>query len=61
MVNNLQISYRTEQRSRIGCDQLRKLYREGITGEQLARAGIKKSDLFVKKETTIFFFHKFHL
>lgn len=50
MINNLNINQKMEQRNHIGCNRLRNLYDEGITSEQLVRAGIKKCDFFAKKE-----------
>lgn len=45
----LNISQKTEQRNRVGCERLRKLFNEGITVTQLAQAGCRKSDFFVKQ------------
>lgn len=50
MKSNLKINSKAEQRNRLGCDRLRKLFNEGITATQLANAGCRKCDFFVKKE-----------
>jgi hypothetical protein len=50
MCNALNIKRKTEQRNRLGCDRLRKLFKEGITCTQLAQAGCRKCDFFVKQE-----------
>jgi hypothetical protein len=48
--DGLKIGRKMEQRNRMGCDRLRKLFKEGITSEHLVRAGCRKSDFFVKEE-----------
>jgi hypothetical protein len=50
MRTTLNIDRKTEQRNRLGCERLRKLFSEGITSAQLAQAGCRKSDFFVKQE-----------
>jgi hypothetical protein len=50
MRNKLNINNKAEQRSRVGCHRLRKLFNEGITCEQLAQSGLRKCDFFTKKE-----------
>ena len=50
MCNVLNINRKIEQRNRLGCDRLRKLFNEGITSTQLAQAGCHKCDFFVKQE-----------
>src|SRR4051794_29933487 len=50
MCKNLKISAKSEQRNRLGCDRLRLLYKNGISNEQLIRAGCKKCDFFVKQK-----------
>jgi len=50
MKSALKISNKAEQRNRLGCDRLRKLFSEGITSTQLAQAGCRKCDFFVKQE-----------
>jgi hypothetical protein len=46
----LKIGRKAEQRNRLGCDRLRRLFNEGITAAQLAQAGCRKCDFFVTKE-----------
>ena len=46
----LNIDRKTEQRNRLGCERLRKLFSEGIMCTQLAQAGCRKCDFFVKQE-----------
>ncbi|UZO00593.1 uncharacterized protein OCT59_011716 [Rhizophagus irregularis] len=46
----LKIGDKMEQRNRVGCDRLRRLFNEGITSTQLAKAGCHKCDFFVKQE-----------
>ncbi|UZO27062.1 uncharacterized protein OCT59_019271 [Rhizophagus irregularis] len=46
----LKIGDKMEQRNRVGCDRLRRLFNEGITSTQLAKAGCRKCDFFVKQE-----------
>jgi hypothetical protein len=46
----LNIDRKTEQRNRLGCDRLRRLFNEGVTAAQLAQAGCRKCDFFVKNE-----------
>ena len=46
----LKISRKMEQRNRLGCKRLRKLFNEGITYMQLAQAGCHKCDFFVKQK-----------
>ena len=50
MRNKLKINSKAEQRNRIGCTRLRKLFDEGITCTQLAQSGLRKCDFFTKKE-----------
>ena len=50
MCSNLGINRKMEQRNRVGCDRLRNLFSEGISCEQLVRAGCRKCDFFAKKE-----------
>jgi hypothetical protein len=50
MRNKLQINGKAEQRNRLGCNRLRKLFKEGITCEQLAKSGLRKCDFFSKQE-----------
>ena len=50
MRSALNINKKAEQRNRVGCDRLRKLFKEGITSTHLAQAGCRKSDFFVKEE-----------
>ncbi|CAB4417973.1 unnamed protein product [Rhizophagus irregularis] len=47
--DNLKISPKMEQRQRLGCDRLRSLFNEGITCDQLSRAGLKKCDFFTSQ------------
>jgi hypothetical protein len=47
--DNLGINQKMEQRQRLGCDRLRSLFNEGITCDQLARAGLKKCDFFTSQ------------
>src|SRR5262249_22794693 len=51
----LNIGGKTEQRNRVGCERLRKLFDEGITVTQLAKAGCRKCDFFIKQENYDFF------
>ncbi|GET03298.1 hypothetical protein GLOIN_2v1840269 [Rhizophagus clarus] len=44
------LTKKAEQRNRLSCDRLRKLFNEGITAVQLAQAGCRKCDFFVTKE-----------
>ncbi|UZO14001.1 uncharacterized protein OCT59_005473 [Rhizophagus irregularis] len=46
----LKIGDKMEQRNRVGCDRLRRLFNEEITSTQLAKAGCRKCDFFVKQE-----------
>ncbi|GES90539.1 hypothetical protein GLOIN_2v1840269 [Rhizophagus clarus] len=46
----LKIGRKAEQRNRLGCDRLRRLFNEEITAAQLAQAGCRKCDFFVTKE-----------
>lgn len=50
MRSMLKLSNKTEQRNRLGCTRLRKLFNEGITCSQLAQSGLHKCDFFAKKE-----------
>ena len=50
MCKNLNINAKSEQRNRLGCDRLRLLHKDGISSEQLVKAGCKKCDFFVKQE-----------
>jgi len=51
MKTTLNIGKKMEQRNRIGCERLRKLFNERITVTQLAKAGCHKCDFFVKQES----------
>src|SRR5205085_1241750 len=46
----LKITAKMEQRNRLGCERLRKLFDKGITSMQLAQAGCRKCDFFVKQK-----------
>jgi hypothetical protein len=46
----LKISRKMEQRNRLGCERLNKLFNNGITYMQLAQAGCRKCDFFVKQK-----------
>src|SRR5439155_26550726 len=46
----LKITAKMEQRNRLGCERLRKLFDKGITSMQLAQAGCSKCDFFVKQK-----------
>ncbi|GBC04096.1 hypothetical protein RclHR1_05500011 [Rhizophagus clarus] len=48
--NKLKIKSKMEQRNRLACNRLLKLFNEGITSEQLVKAGFHKCDFFVKQE-----------
>jgi hypothetical protein len=50
MRDKMKINSKSEQRNRLGCNRLRKLFNEGITSTQLAYAGCRKCDFFVKEE-----------
>jgi hypothetical protein len=50
MRTELNISRKKEQRNRVGCERLRKFFDERITVTQLAQAGCRKCDFFVKQE-----------
>ena len=50
MKTALNIGGKKEQRNRVGCERLRKLFDEGITVTQLAKAGCRKYDFFIKQE-----------
>jgi hypothetical protein len=50
MKTALNIGGKMEQRNRVGCERLRKLFNEKITVMQLAKAGCHKCDFFVKQE-----------
>ncbi|CAB5093310.1 unnamed protein product [Rhizophagus irregularis] len=50
MQSVLKIGDKMEQRNRVGCDRLRRLFNEEITSTQLAKAGCRKCDFFVKQE-----------
>ncbi|CAB4419699.1 unnamed protein product [Rhizophagus irregularis] len=50
MRSKLNINQKAEQRNRLGCDRLRKLFNDGITPAQLAQAGCRKCDFFVKQK-----------
>ncbi|GES82340.1 hypothetical protein GLOIN_2v1781828 [Rhizophagus clarus] len=50
MRSKLNIDQKAEQRNRLGCDRLRKLFNDGITPAQLAQAGCRKCDFFVKQK-----------
>ncbi|EXX54050.1 hypothetical protein RirG_238190 [Rhizophagus irregularis DAOM 197198w] len=46
----LNIDQKAEQKNRLGCDRLHKLFNDGITPAQLAQAGCRKCDFFVKQK-----------
>lgn len=48
--NKLNIKSKIEQRNRLGCNRLLKLFNEGITSDQLVKAGFHKCDFFIKQE-----------
>jgi hypothetical protein len=50
MRDKLKINKKREQRNRLGCNRLRKLFNEGITCMQLVQAGLRKCDFFTKQE-----------
>ncbi|CAB5185949.1 unnamed protein product [Rhizophagus irregularis] len=50
MRSKLNINQKAEQRNRLGCNRLRKLFNDGITPAQLAQAGCRKCDFFVKQK-----------
>jgi hypothetical protein len=50
MKTALNIGGKMEQRNRVGCERLRKLFNEKITVTQLVKAGCHKCDFFVKQE-----------
>ncbi|GET04044.1 hypothetical protein GLOIN_2v1781828 [Rhizophagus clarus] len=50
MRSKLNIDQKAEQRNRLGCNRLRKLFNDGITPAQLAQAGCRKCDFFVKQK-----------
>jgi hypothetical protein len=50
MRDKMQINSKAEQRNRLGCNRLRKLFNEGITSTQLAHAGCRKCDFFIKED-----------
>ncbi|PKC14772.1 hypothetical protein RhiirA5_349891 [Rhizophagus irregularis] len=50
LCDKLKIDSKTEQKNRLGCNRLRKLFSEGITSDQLVQAGCFKDDFFVKPE-----------
>ncbi|RGB22307.1 hypothetical protein C1646_677941 [Rhizophagus diaphanus] len=50
LCDKLKIDSKTEQKNRLGCNRLRKLFCEGITSDQLVQAGCFKVDFFVKPE-----------
>ncbi|CAB5191583.1 unnamed protein product [Rhizophagus irregularis] len=50
MRSKLNIDQKAEQRNRLGCDRLRKLFNDGITPAQLAQAGCRKCDFFIKQK-----------
>ena len=50
MISVLNINNKAEQRNRLGCSRLQKLFKEGIMAIQLAKAGCVKCDFFVKQE-----------
>ena len=50
MREKMKINSKAEQRNRLGCNRLRRLFDEGITSTQLAYAGCRKCDFFVKEE-----------
>jgi hypothetical protein len=50
LCDKLKIDNKEEQKNRLGCNRLRKLFNEGITSDQLTQAGCFKDDFFVKQE-----------
>lgn len=50
MHNKLKINNKNEQRNRLGCNRLCKLFNEGIMCIQLVQAGLRKCDFFTKQE-----------
>ncbi|CAB5130801.1 unnamed protein product [Rhizophagus irregularis] len=50
MRSKLNIDQKAEQRNRLGCDILCKLFNDGITPAQFAQAGCRKYDFFVKQK-----------
>ncbi|CAB5181259.1 unnamed protein product [Rhizophagus irregularis] len=46
----LNIDQKAEQRNRLGCDRLHKLFNDEITFAQLTQAGCRKCDFFVKQK-----------
>ncbi|RGB32980.1 hypothetical protein C1646_743626 [Rhizophagus diaphanus] len=48
--NKLNIKSKLEQRNRLGCNRLLQLFNEGITSEQIVKAGFHKCDFFVKQQ-----------
>ena len=50
MRTELNIGRKKEQRNHVGCERLRKFFDERITVTQLAQAGCRKCDFFVKQE-----------
>jgi hypothetical protein len=59
MRDKLKLNSKAEQRNRLGCNRLRKLFEEGITCAQLAQAGLRKCDFFTKAENYEIFYHKY--
>jgi len=50
MRDKLKINNKAEQRNRLGCNRLCKLFNEGITCTQLVQSGLRKCDFFTKQE-----------
>ncbi|EXX59435.1 uncharacterized protein OCT59_024670 [Rhizophagus irregularis] len=50
MRDKLKTNSKAEQRIRLGCNRLRKLFNEGITCAQLVQSGLRKCDFFTKNE-----------
>ncbi|PKK64050.1 hypothetical protein RhiirC2_854588 [Rhizophagus irregularis] len=48
--NKLNIKSKLEQRNRLGCNRLLQLFNEGITSDQIVKAGFHKCDFFVKQQ-----------
>ncbi|GES92275.1 hypothetical protein GLOIN_2v1592485 [Rhizophagus clarus] len=50
LCDKMKIDCKTEQKNRLGCSRLCKLFSEGITSDQLVQAGCFKCDFFIKQE-----------
>jgi len=48
--SQLNIGTKKEQRYRLGCNRLQKLFDRGITSDQLVQAGCRRSDFFAKQK-----------